>query len=98
MQELVVAALNESSGAIVALREWQVGGAPTDGIIQIVHKAVGSAGMIGALLLSEGWQDVETTLRLRGTVSAGTVERMQAVLLATRREVEAALIDKATCP
>lgn len=98
MQELVVAALNESSGAIVALREWQVGGAPTDGIIQIVHKAVGSAGMIGALLLSEGWQDVETTLRLQGTVSAGTVERMQAVLLATRREVEAALIDKAPCP
>jgi len=88
MQALVAAAMAENSDAITALREWDGSGTQADGIIRIVHKAVGSAGVVGLSRLSLAWQDVETHLRNRGTIPKGAVESIDKIFSATRREIE----------
>jgi signal transduction histidine kinase/ActR/RegA family two-component response regulator/HPt (histidine-containing phosphotransfer) domain-containing protein len=88
MQALVAATLAENSDAITALREWDSSGTQADGIIRIVHKAVGSSGVIGLSRLSSAWQDVETHLRNRGTIPKGAVEGVDKIFCATQREIE----------
>ena len=95
MRELAAAALDESSTALDALRAWLDSDAPPDGIIRTVHKAVGSAGVIGAARLAQEWQDVEAALRAGAEIPAATVERILCSLIETRHAFTDTLMEAA---